>query len=225
MAEIELLREYYATLNDRELQRLAKGELVAEARAVLEIEMRSRGFVPGTVAGNESSVPNSLVDGAATNPYLPPGALVSDLITDIADLKVSGLLRIFQSMVIASTLIGLFLFLSPYLSIPISDRSAILKGYGGTDALVPAVTQIVYLVAQPLWIVAAIGLYFLRWWGRVMLVGIYLLSGLGSLLGGMFVYLPWESLLGTAATLMDGAVLALAFLPPLSKYFRKPGVA
>jgi hypothetical protein len=38
----------------------------------------------------------------------------------------------------------------------------------------------------------------------------------------MVIWLPWELALVTIATLLDGAVLTLAFLPPLSKYFERP---
>ena len=218
MVDADFLREHYGTLHDRELQRLAQGELEPDARAILETEMSARGIAAMDVSSEDSPPPTR---SSGDNPYLPPGAAVADPMGAVAVLKVSGLLRLFQAMVVASTVIGLLLFVWPYLPIPMSERMAAFRSYGGAGALAPAATTIVFFVAQPLWIVSAIGLYFLRWWGRLMLVGTYVLTMLASLLGGIWVQLPWESFLGTIATLMDGAVLALAFLPPLSGHFAR----
>ena len=216
MVDVGFLREHYGMLDDEELQRLARGDLVPEARAILEDAMSARGIVP-VESAPEDVVPSD----RSSNPYLPPGAPVSDAMAEVAVLKVSGLLRLFQAMVVASTLIGLLLFVWPYLFIPMSPRIAAFRGQSGAGALAPVAAQVAFLVAQPLWILSAIGLYFLRWWGRLLFIGTYALTMLASLVDGMGVQFAWESFLATVATLMDGAVLVLAFLPPLSEHFAR----
>ena len=59
------------------------------------------------------------------------------------------------------------------------------------------------------------------WWGRLLLAAAYVLSAIGTLLAGIVIWFPWEVTLFTIAALLDGAVLALAFLPPLSRYFER----
>jgi hypothetical protein len=221
MVDTVFLREHYGMLQDDELQRLAQGELVPEARAILEEEMKARGVVPLATPNEASVISERSKRERKVNPYHPPGAAVADPMVELAELKVSGLLRLFQAMVVASTAIGLVLFFWPYLPLPISPPGAAFRGQAGAGALAPAVSQVAFYVAQPMWILSAIGLYFLRWWGRFLLVATYALTSLASLVGGMQVQFEFESLLATIATLMDGAVLALAFLPPLSKYFAR----
>jgi hypothetical protein len=140
---------------------------------------------------------------------------------EVAALKVSGLLRLFQAMVVASALIGVLLVVWPFLPIPIAERMTAFRAQLSAGALAPAASNIAFLIAQPLYILSAIGLYFLRWWGRLVFVGTYILTLLATLAGGMWVQLPWESFLATVVTLMDGAVLVLAFLPPLSVHFAR----
>lgn len=223
MIDTDFLREHYGSLDDHELQRLARGELVPEARALLEGEMRSRGidFTGAFTRGSsERRTPEAKPrDSSAENPYRPPVAAVADAIGEVAALKVSGVLRLFQAMVIASAAIGLLLFFWPYLPIPVPERMATFRSLAGAGALASAVTDIVFTVAQPLYLLSAVGLYFLRWWGRLLFVATYAATMLAMLAGGIAVQFPWESLLATVATLIDGAVLVLSFVPPLSEYF------
>lgn len=211
-------RRYYGSLEDEELLRLWRGELIPEARSILEAEMSSRGVSVDLVA--ESPVPIQSRDSSgASNPYRPPGTLVADPGGLAAVVTVRGLIRLFQTMVIVSTVIGLFLFASPFLPLPISEQMAALRGYSGAGAIAFPITSFVFLIAQPLWLLSAVGLCFLKWWARPLFVGTYALTIVGSLFGGIAVSLPWEASLATIATLIDGAVLGLAFLPPLSEYF------
>jgi hypothetical protein len=221
MVDVNFLRMHYGKLHDDELQRLVQGEMVPEARAVLEGEMRARGVAPLASALDHAELVNKPNQEREKNPYLPPLATVADSMSETAILKVSGLLRIFQTMVVASTLIWLFLFASRFLPIPIAPDLSVFRDQAGAGALAPAVTQVVSYVAPLLWILSAIGLFFLRWWGRRLFVATYAVTCLADLLGGAQPLLVWEVLFATAILLLDGAVLAIAFLPPLSVYFRR----
>jgi hypothetical protein len=96
-----------------------------------------------------------------------------------------------------------------------------IRDADGIGALLPWASYWVLTALQPIWVVAGIGLYFFLWWGRLLLAAAYVVGILAYLIGGMIIWLPWEGVLVTIATLLDGAILTLAFLPPLSKYFER----
>jgi hypothetical protein len=129
-------------------------------------------------------------------------------------------------MVAASPPIGLFLFFTPLLPLPVSDLSREIRSAAGAEALAFGAAAATAYVMQPLWILSAVGLCFFKWWARPLFVGIYVLSGIQTLIGGMVILLPLEEMLTRITTLLDGAVIVLAFLPPISTYFaqdrRKP---
>jgi hypothetical protein len=217
MVDIDRLRVLYDGLDDRELQRIAQTELVPEARTVLEAEMNARGL-PST--GAEATEPVTAPRKRSTvNPYASPESAVAD---PWAVLAVPGLIRLFQCMVVASALLGILLFVSPYLPMPISGDVVTLRTEATwADAISPMVSYVIFMALQPVWIILAFGLCFFKWWARPLLVAAYLLGAVGNLLGGLSLWMPWETILFTASTLLDGAVLALAFLPPLSTYFEQ----
>src|SRR5688572_9336745 len=206
MADAQRLRKLYESLSDDELVRISRSELVLEARDLLNAEMTERGLAPAP---------------PARNPYLAPAAPLADLDAE-ASISARGLVRLFQSMVVASTAIGAFLWIWPYLPLPISEQTMAIRDADGIGALLPWASYWVLTALQPIWVVAGIGLYFFLWWGRLLLAAAYAAGIVANLVGGMIIWLPWEAVLVTLATLLDGAVLTLAFLPPLSKYFERP---
>jgi hypothetical protein len=201
-------------LNDEELERLAKTQLLPEARQVLAAEMIARGLAPD---GPEPATPT-------TNPYATPNSTVSDP-NAWATLKVTGIIRLFQVMVCASTVIFLFIAFWAFLPIPMAEKVAGLRNAAAADALAPGIVDFLSWALQPLWILSAVGLCFFKWWARPLFAGIYVLGSIGTLLGGLVLWLSWEAVLVTVAILLDGAVLALAFLPPLSAYFERDRLA
>ena len=217
MVDADRLRVLYDGLDDRELQRIARTELVPEARAVLEAEMRARGLSLDGAEAPEATAARQA--RASANPYAPPESAVAD---PWAVLAVPGLIRLFQYMVVASALLGIVLFASPFLPMPVSaDVMTLRREAAGADALFPMVSYVIFMALQPVWIISAFGLCFFKWWARPLLVAAYLIGAFGNLVGGLGLWMPWETLLFTASTLLDGAVLALAFLPPLSTYFEQ----
>ncbi len=205
MADPQRLRKLYESLSDDELVRISRSELVLEARDLLNAEMTGRGLAPAP---------------AARNPYLPPAAPIADLDAEAA-ISALGLARLFQGMVVVSTAIGLFLWLWSYLPLPISEQTMAIRDADGIGALLPWASYWVLTALQPIWVVAGIGLYFFLRWGRLLLAAAYAAGVIAYVVGGMIIWLPWEGVLVTIATLLDGAILALAFLTPLAKRFER----
>jgi len=155
------------------------------------------------------------------NPYQPPAAPLSE---EPVVITVRRLIRIFQGMVVTSLLVGWVSFfgLLGFLTTP---EMALAREFAGSAALLPPeALYYVYLGLQPVWLLVAIGLCFFSSWSRPLFVGTYVVNGLLVLVGGVQVYVPWDFFLTMCTTLLDGGIMALSFLPPLSAYFsRDPG--
>ena len=135
--------------------------------------------------------------------------------------SLAGLTLLYQRLVIATALIGIFLSVSPWLPLPLSPELYLALDASGAGALAPSLWWITWWIIQPLWLVAAIGLYTFQRWARWLLVGVYTVSTPIGALGGAIVWLPWEIVLVTLTTLMDGAIIALAFFSPLRERFER----
>ncbi|MGH8617562.1 MAG: hypothetical protein ACREUW_07695 [Burkholderiales bacterium] len=157
------------------------------------------------------------------NPYSPPQTNVKDAETSDSP-SLDGLIRLFHRLVIASALIGIFLSVSPWLPLPLSPELYLALDAIGAGALAPSLWHITWWIIQPLWLLAAIGLYTFQRWARWLFVGVYTVSTMASAVGGAVVWLPWEIVLFTITTLMDGAIIALAFLTPLRERFGRANV-
>ena len=91
----------------------------------------------------------------------------------------------------------------------------------GFDALDPTASWFVGIALQIVSLVGAFGLCFFKWWARWLCVAVWIASLLNELVGGTGVYFAWEGVLYDIGVLMNGAIFALAFLPPLSRYFEE----
>lgn len=153
--------------------------------------------------------------------YLPPLAPVDDVSTDpAASLSRPGLVRLYHRLVLASVVLGLLLAFLPWSRLPLSYELQQAVQAAGLGAIVPLeAMHLLWWIQQPLWVAAGIGLYFFRSWARWLFTVLYGVSILSSLVGGAIVHLPWEAAMVTAVTLVDGALLALVFLPPLNAAF------
>jgi hypothetical protein len=152
------------------------------------------------------------------NPYQPPAAPVGE---EPAVLTVRRLIRIYQAMVVTSLLVGWVSFfgLLGFLATP---EMWAIREFAGNGTLVPSETLgYIYLGMQPVWALVTIGLCFFRWWARALFVGMYIITAVLGLASGMLVFLPWDYFLISCTMLLDGAILALSFLPPLSTYFSR----
>lgn len=211
------LRQLYSALSDAELRRIWRTELVSEARAVLQEELSLRGItVP--------SLPASEVETVVGNPYRPPAALLADPKAE-AVLSARGLVRLFQYLVIASTLIGILLWVLVFVPLPVNEDAMAMRNAAGFDAVDPMVTWMIALSLQALFVLCAFGLCFFKWWARWLYAGAYAAGLLNSLVSGTTVWFAWEAVLFQITTLMDGAIITLAFLPPLARYFEADRIA
>ena len=88
----------------------------------------------------------------------------------------------------------------------------------GLGALVPPNAS-VGLAIFCAYVVASIGLFFFRNWARWLFVFLALSGPVYAALSGMVVQTPFEALLGGLVGILDGAILALAFLSPIASLF------
>ena len=97
-----------------------------------------------------------------------------------------------------------------------------LMRYGGHGArLNPThpIFYVIYLVPYP----ALIGMYFFQSWGRYVLLAFVCLVLTGTFFLGVSISGPPETFVSHGAALLDGAILALAFLSSLKEQFVRTG--
>lgn len=90
-------------------------------------------------------------------------------------------------------------------------------GHGAHVAMNHPIIFILYLLPFP----AFVALYFFRNWGRYLLLMFLTIALLGSFFFGVSISGPPETFFGYAASMLDGAIIGLAFLSQLSERFRK----
>lgn len=69
--------------------------------------------------------------------------------------------------------------------------------------------------------IMSIGLFFLKRWGRYLFIALWLYGLISSLLFGIRVSLPSDGFIGTILTTIDGVILAIILITPLSAQFDK----
>jgi hypothetical protein len=222
MIDAEYLKSHYGRLADHELLRLSRGDLVPEARVLLLAEMDARGIAAAASEGPGDDGGAVGSNGRVTAPYSPPSSRLADP-QDHVEITFAYLVELFRGMVVVATIIGAFLYWWHLLPLPMSEDMRMFKAQSGAGALAPVLSQIMSLAVQPLWLLSAVGLWCFRWWGRALFLGLYGVGAVLNLVGGATVSLPWENVLITVVMLLDGAILALAFLPPLARRFSDNG--
>ena len=125
----------------------------------------------------------------------------------------------FRTLVGAALLAhAIVLFVLPKLTFLFSDDSMQLMKYGGHGAHVAMNHPIIfafYLLPFP----AFISLFYFKNWGRYLLVVFLAIGLVGSFFFGVSISGPPETFFGYAASLLDGAIVGLAFLSPLKGRF------
>jgi hypothetical protein len=129
--------------------------------------------------------------------------------------------RQFRALVIAALVChAVVLFVLPRFPFLFSEDSMRLMRYSGHGAHVAMSHPIIYaLYLLPL--PAFVGLYFFKNWGLYLLVAFLSLALFGSFFFGVSISGPPETFFDYAATLLDGAIIGLAFLSPLKERFWK----
>jgi hypothetical protein len=90
--------------------------------------------------------------------------------------------------------------------------------YSGRGALLPPSELVADLFVIGA-LAAAIGLLFFRRWGRMLLAGTTLVSVMHAPLAGVGVSGPVDGTVGFVMTLLNGALLALAYASPVARDF------
>lgn len=121
-------------------------------------------------------------------------------------------LRVLIALALLFHGIGLFLLpLLPFLFS--SDTLELMKysGHGARLAMDHPLIFYLYLLPYP----ALLGVWFLRKWGGYVLLTFVTIVLIGSFYFGASVSGPPETFVSLAATLLDGAILALVFCRPI----------
>jgi len=130
-------------------------------------------------------------------------------------------IRIFQVLVAAAIVCYVVWFLLPYWPGYLTDAERQLMDYSGYGATLPVEHPLYYGGWFTVWIIAALGLMFFQNWARHLYLALSLLGLALAPFSGFVVQLPLDSLFTGANVLLDGAVLAMAYLSPLADSFKK----
>lgn len=129
-------------------------------------------------------------------------------------------IRLFQSLVIASTASYVIWFFLPFWSFYLSDAEYRLAELSGFGAVLPVESPLYYGAWFALWLIAALALLFFQNWARHLYLTLSVLGLVLAPFSGFVVQAPLDTLLGNAALIMDGAILAMAYLSPLAQNFQ-----
>jgi hypothetical protein len=155
------------------------------------------------------------------SPYDPPQTRVEDGDTPSSFIAKQNKLRLFQWLVVASVLTSLVFFFLPAVALPVSPDVAALRGKSGYGAMLPGIRELISWIFLPLWLIASVGLFFFQAWARSLFAVLYVVALLLRFIQGVTVSLPVEGFVGEIVSLLDGAILVLAFTEPLDGYFRR----
>jgi hypothetical protein len=154
------------------------------------------------------------------NPYDPPHSKVDDGSAPPSVLAIYSKLKLFQWLVVASVLTSLIFFFLPAISLPVSPDVAALRGKSGYGAMLPGIREFISWIFLPLWLLGSVGLFFFQAWARSLFAVLYVVALLLRFTQGVTVLLPVEGFVGEIVSLLDGAILVLAFTAPLDAYFK-----
>ncbi len=93
-----------------------------------------------------------------------------------------------------------------------------MTAYSGYGAIFPDY-PIFHVILFFLWILAAVGVFFIQDWGRHLFAAMCLLALIMSPLNGVSITNPLETFLLDVSATLDGVILALVYLSPLSDFF------
>lgn len=129
-------------------------------------------------------------------------------------------IRFFQMLVVSSTVIYIIWFFLPYWSGHLSEDEYRLTEFAGYGAILPVHHVLYYSAWFGFWLISALGLFFFQNWARHLYLALSLLSLVTAPFSGFLVQTPVDTLLANANLLLDGALLAVAYLTPLAASFK-----
>ena len=128
----------------------------------------------------------------------------------------------FQILIVQIWLLQLLAYFMPtpfIIDVPF-EKTLNCFGHGSLLTSLPSSYSLLLDIFQRLvFLVSTIGMFFFKIWGRRLFLIWWIYSCCMTLLIGSRLATPLQGFLGIAMNTLDGAVLALAFLSPLSKEF------
>ncbi len=124
-------------------------------------------------------------------------------------------------MVAAAMVCYIVWFLLPYWPGYMTDTKRQLMDYSGYGAILPVEHPLYYGGWFALWTIATLGVMFFQNWARHLYLALSLLGPALAPFSGFIVQPPLDGLFTGVNVLLDGAVLALAYLSPLAGSFKK----
>ena len=129
--------------------------------------------------------------------------------------------RLFQVMVLSSTVFFAVWFFLPFWSGYLSEDQYRLAEYNGYGAVLPIHHPLFYGAWFCLLLIAALGLYFFQNWARHLFLALSFLNLAFAPFSGFVVLAPLDALFSATVSLLDGVILAMAYLLPLSTNFKQ----
>lgn len=134
--------------------------------------------------------------------------------------------KLFRGLAITSLVCYLLFVASPWLfDHALSQETYDGLGWRGYGAIIPLPEKVLWLVVL-LWIGTTVGICQFHAPARLLFALLTAFGLITTALGGMVAMTALESLLAGIMTLLDGAILTLAYLSPLKEKFElKPDMA
>lgn len=125
--------------------------------------------------------------------------------------------RIFQSLVAVSLLLYLTWSIVPFNWF--GPENAKLLSFDGYGAILNPHGRLLTIGVFSLWVLAKVGIFFFQNWGRYLYFGLVVWSLIGVVVFGIQIASPLDSMFALAINLLDGAILAMAYLPETRDLF------
>lgn len=129
-------------------------------------------------------------------------------------------IRFFQFLVASSTVIYIIWFFLPYWPGYLSEDEYRLAEYNGHGAILPVHNVLYFAIWFGLWLISALGLLFFQNWARQLYLVLSFFSLAVAPFSGFSVQPSMDVLFSNAYLLLDGAILAMAYLSPLKASFK-----
>ena len=130
-------------------------------------------------------------------------------------------LRTFQILVVAATVCYVVWFFLPFWSNYLTDIEHRVASHTGYGALLPIDHPLYHGTWFALSLIAALGLIFIQNWARHLYLALSILGLVSAPFSGFVIQPPLDTLFSSASLLLDGAILAIAYLSPLAASFSK----
>jgi hypothetical protein len=134
-------------------------------------------------------------------------------------------ISVFRILVVSSAIFYLAWILLPYVPRDYTPPVKDLLSSSGYGASAWVMNPAFYFSVGAGKLLASIGLFLFRPWGRWLLLAVVVTSLASVPFAGISVGVPLDSIVGYFTSLTDGAVLALAFCSPIADVVRKDAEA